>query len=160
MYKKIRCLNTIETNYILIWFKWPFVNYVSISCQFLLHFTCSKKVPICTCVNLIYLPMDFVKVDALAGWKISKRQFLKDIKNFFVQVSHIGLELHQFVSFWNISTNTVAKDVKSLRQNGLWLAGWLSYGQYFFVKFAKTLNEQPLKSSRRYLILVWVRGHP
>ena len=94
--------------------------------------------------------MDILKVDALAWWNFSKRQFLRDIKNSFHQVTHTGLEPHQFFSFWNISTNTVARDVQSFGQNGPLLAGWLSYGQNFFLKFAQTLDEQMLKISRRY----------
>ena len=88
---------------------------------------------------------------ALARWRISKCHFFKDIANSFHEVTHIGLEPHQFFSFWNISTNTVARDIQSFGRNGLWLAGCLSYGQNFVVKFAQTHDEQMLKISRRYL---------
>ena len=71
----------------------------------------------------VYLGVDIVKVDALAWWKISKRHFFKDIANSFHEVTHLSLEPHQFFSFQNISTNTVARDVQSFGQNGLWLAG-------------------------------------
>ena len=54
--------------------------------------------------------MDIVKVDASAWWKISKHSFLKDIENSFNEATHIGLEPHQFFSFLDISTNTVARD--------------------------------------------------
>ena len=43
-----------------------------------------------------------------------KTPFLQDIENSFHEVTHIGLEPHQFFSFQNISTNTVARDVQSL----------------------------------------------
>ena len=65
----------------------------------------------------------------LTWWKISKHHFLKDIENSFHEVTHIGLEPHQFFSFKNISTNTVARDIQSFGWNGPWLAGWLSYSQ-------------------------------
>ena len=47
----------------------------------------------------------------LGSAKILKCHFLKDIENSFHEVTHIGLEPHQFFSFQNISTNTVARDV-------------------------------------------------
>ena len=47
----------------------------------------------------LILSVDIVKVDALARKKISKRHFLKDIEISFHQVTHIGLESHQFFSF-------------------------------------------------------------
>ena len=43
--------------------------------------------------------MDIKKVDALARQKISKCHFLKDIENSFHEVTHIGLEPHQFIFF-------------------------------------------------------------
>ena len=45
----------------------------------------------------------------------------------------------------------VARGIQSFGQNGPWLAGWLSFGQIFFVKFAQTCDEQMLKISKRYL---------
>ena len=80
-----------------------------------------------------------------------KAPFFKDIENSFLEVTHIGLEPHQFFSFKNISTNTVARDVQSFGRNGPWLAGWLSYGQIFSSKVAQTFDKQVLKISRRYL---------
>ena len=62
-------------------------------------------------VTVVVLDVDVVKVDTLAQQKNSKRHFLKDIENSFHEVTHIGLEPHQFFSFQNISTNTVARDV-------------------------------------------------
>ena len=55
--------------------------------------------------------MDIKEVDASAWRKISKRHFSKGIENSFQEVTHIGLKPHQFFSFENISTNTVARDV-------------------------------------------------
>ena len=43
--------------------------------------------------------MDIFKVDALAWQKNSKRHFLEDIENSFHEVTHIGLEPHQFFFF-------------------------------------------------------------
>ena len=57
--------------------------------------------------------MDIFKVDALALPKFAKRHFFGDIENSFHKVTHTGLEPHQFFSFENISTNTVARDVQS-----------------------------------------------
>ena len=62
--------------------------------------------------------MDILKVDALAWQKNSKSHFFGDIKNSFHEVTHIGLEPHQFFSFQNISTNTLARGVQSFGQNG------------------------------------------
>ena len=83
--------------------------------------------------------------------KISKRHFFRDIQNSFHEVTHIGLEPHQIFSFWNISTNMVARGVQSFGRNGPWWAGCLKYGQNFLIKFAQTCDEQMLKISRRYL---------
>ena len=62
--------------------------------------------------------MDILKVDALAWQKNSKRHFFGDIENSFHELTHIGLEPHQFFSFQNISTNTLARGVQSFGQNG------------------------------------------
>ena len=43
--------------------------------------------------------MDILKVDALAWQKNSKRHFFGDIENSFHEVTHIGLEPHQFFLF-------------------------------------------------------------
>ena len=82
--------------------------------------------------------MDIVKVDALAWQKNSKRHFLRDISKSFQEDTPMGPEPRQFFSFSNISTNTVARGIQSFGQNGPWLAGRLSNGQIFFVKFAQT----------------------
>ena len=95
--------------------------------------------------------VDIVKVNKSAFQKISKRYLLKDIENSYHEVTHIGLEPYQYFSFQNFSTNTVARDIKSQGQNGLWLAGCLSNSRNIFVKFAKSNDEQMLKISRRYL---------
>ena len=95
--------------------------------------------------------MDIVRVDALAWQKNPKRHFFGAIGNPFHEVTWIGLEPHQIFSFCNISTNMVARGVQSFGLNGPWLAGHLSYGQNFFLKFAQTCDEQMLKISRRYL---------
>ena len=87
----------------------------------------------------------------LGSVKNFKTPISKDISNSFHEVTHIGLESHQFFSFQNISTNTVTRDGKSFGKNELWLAGWLSFGQKFNVKFAQTHDKQMLKISRRYL---------
>ena len=97
------------------------------------------------------LAVDVVKVDALARQKNSKRHFLEDISKSFQEVTPMGPEPHQFFSFSNISTNMVARGIQSFGQNGPWLAGWLSNGQNFFLKFAQTWDEQMLKISSRYL---------
>ena len=47
----------------------------------------------------VVLGVDIVKVDALARQKFSKRHFFGDIENSFHEVTHIGLEPHQFFSF-------------------------------------------------------------
>ena len=67
--------------------------------------------------------VDIVKVDASAWSKISKRHVFGDIQIYFYEGTHIGLEPLQIFSFWNILTNTEARDVQSFGQNGLWLAG-------------------------------------
>ena len=71
----------------------------------------------------VILGVDIVKVDALLVRKNQKRHFFRDIGNSFHEVTQIGLEPHQIFSFWNISTNTVARGVQSFGQNGPWLAG-------------------------------------
>ena len=91
-------------------------------------------------VILITISMDVMRfLDSLLVRKLSKGHFLKDIENSFQEVTHIGLEPHQF---FLTSTNTVTRDVESFGQNGPWQAGCLSYGQNFFVKFAQTYDEQ------------------
>ena len=97
------------------------------------------------------LAMDILKVDALAWWKNSKRHFLGDISKSFQEVTPMGPEPHHFFSFWNISTNMVARGIQSFGRNRPWLAGWLSNGQNFFLKFAHTSDKQMLKISSRYL---------
>ena len=89
--------------------------------------------------------MDIVKLDTLTQQKISKRHFFRGIENSFHEVTHIGLEPHQSFSFLNISTNTVARGLKSFGGNGLWLTGCLSFGQNFFVQFAQSHDEQIVK---------------
>ena len=76
--------------------------------------------------------MDIVKVDALAQQKNLKCHFLKDIVKSFHEDAHIGLEPHQ-IFFFNISTNTVARDIQSFGQKGPWLAGRVSYCNKFLV---------------------------
>ena len=82
--------------------------------------------------------MDILKVDALAWQKNSKRHFLGDISKSFQKVIPMGPEPHHFFSFSNIATNMVARGIQSFGRNGPWLAGCLSYGQNFFLKFAHT----------------------
>ena len=111
-----------------------------------------SKIHLIMIYKLIVTPfVDILKMDALAWWKISKHHFIKDIENSFHEVTHIGLKPHQFFSFWNILTNTVARTVQSFGWNGPWLAGWLSYGQNLLVQFAQTNDEQMLIISRRSL---------
>ena len=111
-----------------------------------------SKIHLIMIYKLIVTPfVDIVKMDALAWWKISKHHFIKDIENSFHEVTHIGLKPHQFFSFWNILTNTVARAIQSFGWNGPWLAGWLSYGQNLLVQFAQTNDEQMLIISRRSL---------
>ena len=62
-----------------------------------------------------------------------------------------GSRTSPFFSFWNISTNMVARGIQSFGQNGPWLAGWLRNAQNFFVKFAQICDEQMLKISGKYL---------
>ena len=45
--------------------------------------------------------------------KISKRHFFQDIQNSFHGVADIGLEPHQKIFFENISTNMVARGIRS-----------------------------------------------
>ena len=100
----------------------------------------------------VCLPMNhWSYLDGRLVPKISKRHFFRDIQNSFHEVTHIGLEPHQIFSFWNISTNMVARGVQSFGRNGPWWAGYLKYGQNFLVNFAQTCDEQMLKISRRYL---------
>ena len=87
----------------------------------------------------------------LGSAKKFKMPFFEDIENSFHQMTHIGPEPHQFFSFLNISTNTVARGIQSFGQNGPWLASCLSYGQNFFKKITQACDEQMLKISRRYL---------
>ena len=55
--------------------------------------------------------MDIVKVDLLLVQKISKHHFLRDIEKSLQEVTPMGPEPHQFFSFSNISTNTVARGI-------------------------------------------------
>ena len=103
------------------------------------------------CETSLSLSMDVVKVDLLLVQKISKRHFLRDIEKSFQEVTLMGPEPHHFFSFWNISTNMVARGIQSFGRNGPWLAGWLTNSQNFFLKFAQTWDEQMLKISSRYL---------
>ena len=59
-------------------------------------------------------------LDTLLVRKISKRHFSKDIENSFQEVTHIGPKPHQFFSFQNISTNTIARGIQSFGWNGPW----------------------------------------
>ena len=102
-------------------------------------------------ISRVVLPKDCFSLDILLVPKISKRHFFRDIQNSFHEVTHLGLEPHQIFSFWNISTNMVARGVQSFGRNGPWWAGCLKYGQNFFLKFTQTCDEQMLKISRRYL---------
>ena len=95
--------------------------------------------------------VDVVKVDPQAFQKNQKRHFFRDFEKSFQEVTPIGPEPHQFFSFWNISTNKIARGIQSFGRNGPWLAGWLSNGQNFHLKFAQTCDEQMLKISCRYL---------
>ena len=70
------------------------------------------------------------KMDCWCLQKFSKHYSKKDIKNFFHEITQTGLEAHQFVLFWNISTNTL----QSSGHNGPWLVCWLSYGKNFLLK--------------------------
>ena len=73
---------------------------------------------LCAILQLsLLLNVDIVKVDALAKQKISKHHFFKDIEKSFHEVTHIDLETHQFSSFENMSTNTVARDVQNFGQS-------------------------------------------
>ena len=74
-------------------------------------------------IKILTLYMDILKVGALARRKNSKHHFLRDISKSFQEVTPIDPEPHQFFSFSNISTNMVARGIKSFGQNGLWLAG-------------------------------------
>ena len=56
--------------------------------------------------------MDIVRVDPQAFPKNQKRHFFRDIEKSFQGVTPKGPEPHQFFSFWNISTNTIARDVQ------------------------------------------------
>ena len=97
-------------------------------------------------IYIVTYIVDIVKVDALAQQKISKCHFFRGIENSFREVTHtIGLEPRQYFSFQNISTNTVARGLKSFGGNGLWLTGCLSFGQNFFVQFAQSHDEQIVK---------------
>ena len=51
-------------------------------------------------------------------FEMLKHHFLRDIENSFHEVTHKGQESHQFFSFQNISTNTLARGVQSFGQNG------------------------------------------
>ena len=94
------------------------------------------------------LIVNIVKVAFQKNWK---RHFLRDNEKSFQEVTPIGPEPHQFFSFWNISTNMIARGIQNFGQNGLWLAGWLSNGKNFCIILAQRCDEQILKISRRYV---------
>ena len=71
-------------------------------------------------------------MDALAWPKISKRHFLKDIENSFHEVSHIGLEPHQFFE----------RELSSLSQRTLDLLEWK-----LFVDFSKSITNVASKDT-------------
>ena len=62
--------------------------------------------------------MDILKVDPQAFQKNQKSYIFRDIKKSFQEVIPIGPEPHQFFSFQNISTNTVARGVQNLGKIG------------------------------------------
>ena len=62
---------------------------------------------------VVELIVDIVKVDPQAFQKNQKRHFFRDIEKSFQEVTPIGPEPHQFFSFWNISTNMIARDIQS-----------------------------------------------
>ena len=121
--------------------------------DFCLRFLTFPKMSVIRDVR-VCLFVDIVKyLDGALVQKISKRHFFEDIWNSFHEGTQMGPEPHQLFSFWDISTNAVARDIQSFGRNGPWQAGCLSFGQNFFVKFAETCDEQMLKISRRYLDL-------
>ena len=130
------------------------MNYTSTSCYFikkLWFYNFMHKICEWPSHALAAFLSRYRGVHALARQKNPKRHFFRAIGNSFHEVTWIGLEPHQIFSSCNISTNMVARGIQSFGQNGLWLAGWLSNGQKFFVKFAQTCDEQMLKISSRYL---------
>ena len=94
----------------------------------------------------------------LTHLKKFKTQFFRDIEDSFHEVTHLGLELHQFFSFQNISTNVVARAVQSYGRNGSWLASRLSQGQHFFCQICTHIMNNYWKFQGDYLILVSVRS--
>ena len=68
--------------------------------------------------NSMQLPVDILKVDLLLVQKISLCHFLRDIEKPFQEVTPMGPEPHHFFSFWNVSTNMVARGIQSFGQNG------------------------------------------
>ena len=102
--------------------------------------------------------VDIVKLDASAWWKFSERHFLKDIWNSFHEATQIGPELHQLFSFWDISTNTVARGIRSFGRNRLWLADWLSYSQFFLSNLHRLVMKKCWKFQEVILIHIWIRA--
>ena len=90
-------------------------------------------------------------MDALLVQKKSNTPFFRDIENFFHEVTHIGLEPHQFFLFeisqqiWSLEASKVSTEMSCAEQ---------AVGKFFFVKFAKRFDEQMLKISRDILILI------
>ena len=83
---------------------------------------------------------------------------LRDIAKSFQDSPPRGPEPHQFFSFWNISTNMVARGIQSFGQNGPWLAGWLSNCQNFFSNLRTHEMNKCWKFQADILIHVWFRA--
>ena len=99
--------------------------------------------------------MDILKVDLLLIQKISKHHFLRDFEKYFQEITSKGPEPHQFFSFWNISTNMVARGNQSFDQRAM--AGRLiEQWPKFFVKFAQACNCWKFQAD--ILIHIWFRA--
>ena len=104
------------------------------------------------------LSMDIVKVDPLLVQKISKRHFLRDIEKSFQEVTPMGPEPHNFLSFWNISTSMVARGIQNFSQNGLWLAGWLSNAKILSSNLRKHVINKCWKFQADISTHIWFRA--
>ena len=106
-----------QKNQVFEWNKTNIIIYCLLNHTF--RITSSARVQLDLDMDFLHdLDVDIVKVDALLVWKNPKRQFFRDIGKSFHEVTQIGLEPHQIFSFWNISTNTVARGVQSFGRNG------------------------------------------
>ena len=106
-----------------------------------------------TCNHVLFQLILFM-VKYLAGalvQKISKCRFFKDIENSFQEVTHTGLEPHQFFFFLEYLNKYSCWRRPKFWPKWAMASRLFELWPKFFVKFAQTCDEQMLKISRRYL---------